>query len=176
MVCYVLLVPENSLVKKMIKIKADNELLDLIGAVIRLNGIIKTSFSSVNSSFGIAPVEAMVLTTVAESADQFAEQFTVSQIGRIIGHRRQAVQRAATALEKNGLIKFIDNPNHKRAPLLVPTKKGLNLFEKINSRVTGISEDILLHLGKKNCQRIADGLKTLTDDYEQVIQDIQLNK
>lgn len=157
----------------MIKVKSDNELRDLVGAVIRINGIIKTSFSSVNTDFGIAPVEAMVLTCVADSYEQISEQYTVSQIGRMIGHRRQAVQRAAIAIEKLGLIKFVDNPNHKRAPLLLPTKKGITLCKKISDKVNGISEEILSSIGKQRCQLIANDLRSLTTEYEKAIKTIQ---
>jgi DNA-binding MarR family transcriptional regulator len=54
---------------------------------------------------------------------------TVPQIARSLGHSRQAVQRLADALVALGMVDTIDNPDHKRARLLVPTRRGREAYE-----------------------------------------------
>jgi DNA-binding MarR family transcriptional regulator len=49
---------------------------------------------------------------------------TVPQIGRSLGHSRQAVQRLVDGLVERGLIETRDNPDHKRARRLVATARG----------------------------------------------------
>jgi DNA-binding MarR family transcriptional regulator len=49
---------------------------------------------------------------------------TVSEIARYMGLQRQSVQRTIDVLRKEGLVKLVDNPNHRRARLAVLTAKG----------------------------------------------------
>ncbi len=149
----------------MTEITSNNELIELVGAIIRINQTIKTSFSAVNSEFGIAPVEAMVLSFVTQSP----ENCTVSQIGRYIFHGRQTVQRAAFALEKAQLIEFLDNPNHKRAPLLRATRKGRQLSKRIQGKVTSISENLLQYVDRQRCAEVAQELRDLGATFEEAM-------
>src|ERR1700682_1801196 len=49
---------------------------------------------------------------------------TVAQIARRRGIARQAVQRVADLLEREGLAAYEPNPQHRRAKLLRPTPPG----------------------------------------------------
>lgn len=40
-----------------------------------------------------------------------------------IGRVRQSVQRIADELEAEGFLKYVQNPHHRRAPVLVLTEK-----------------------------------------------------
>jgi DNA-binding MarR family transcriptional regulator len=57
---------------------------------------------------------------------------TVSEIARYMGLQRQSVQRTIDVLCKEGLVKLIDNPNHRRARLAVLTPKGLDTVAEAN--------------------------------------------
>ena len=46
-----------------------------------------------------------------------------------MGLTRQAVQRVANDLERDGLIRFATNPHHERAKLVVLTEAGSGAFE-----------------------------------------------
>lgn len=60
-----------------------------------------------------------------------AGPLTVAQIARNMGLTRQSVQRSAKILENKGLITFEENPDHKRARLVTPTPKGLEVLDAI---------------------------------------------
>ncbi|MCS4091798.1 MULTISPECIES: MarR family transcriptional regulator [unclassified Rhizobium] len=49
---------------------------------------------------------------------------SVAQIARMLGVARQGVQRLADTLEDDGLISYVDNPQHQRAKLVQLTKEG----------------------------------------------------
>ena len=57
---------------------------------------------------------------------------TVAAIARRRGIARQAVQRVADLLERDGLAVFEANPGHRRAKLLRPTPKGRETLRTIS--------------------------------------------
>jgi DNA-binding MarR family transcriptional regulator len=58
---------------------------------------------------------------------------TVAQIARRRGIARQAVQRVADLLERDGLASYEVNPGHRRAKLLRPTSKGRQALRTIST-------------------------------------------
>ncbi|MGH2381223.1 MAG: MarR family winged helix-turn-helix transcriptional regulator, partial [Candidatus Limnocylindria bacterium] len=56
---------------------------------------------------------------------------TVAQIARRRGIARQAVQRVADLLVDDGLATYEDNPRHRRARLLRPTRRGRRVVRVI---------------------------------------------
>jgi DNA-binding MarR family transcriptional regulator len=58
---------------------------------------------------------------------------TVACIARRMGQTRQGVQRIADELHLQNIICYQDNPNHKRAKLLVLTEKGQDLYTTLNA-------------------------------------------
>jgi DNA-binding MarR family transcriptional regulator len=59
---------------------------------------------------------------------------SVAEIARLLGLSRQAVQRLADVLEKEGLIAYAENPRHQRAKLAVLTQKGAARLSEIEAR------------------------------------------
>lgn len=59
------------------------------------------------------------------------EPSTVAAVARRRGIARQAVQRVADLLERDGLVTFEPNPRHRRARLLRLTRRGANVLRKI---------------------------------------------
>lgn len=58
-------------------------------------------------------------------------QWTVPAIARRLGVTRQAVQRVADALAEEGLLRFLDNPAHRRSPLVELTRSGRSSLLRI---------------------------------------------
>jgi DNA-binding MarR family transcriptional regulator len=58
---------------------------------------------------------------------------TVAALARSRPVARQWIQRLANQLEQQGLIEFIDNPEHKRAKLMRITAGGTRLLQRINA-------------------------------------------
>jgi DNA-binding MarR family transcriptional regulator len=57
---------------------------------------------------------------------------TVAQIARQRHIARQAVQRVADLLEREGLARYEPNPDHRRAKLLQPTARGREALRAIS--------------------------------------------
>jgi len=55
----------------------------------------------------------------------------VAQIARNMGLARQSVQRVADSLEKERIVRYTDNPDHKRAKLVCLTERGRGLVEEL---------------------------------------------
>lgn len=116
-----------------------NPLIALIDGTARLQGRLKGAFAEARHCTGLGEMEVTVLNAVAEAHSPP----TVPQIGRALGHPRQVIQRAANALMAEGLIEPLQNPEHKRALLLVPTSKGAALKEEANHRADAIATQLL---------------------------------
>ena len=113
------------------------DLVLLIDAASRLRGRLKEAFAAAGA--GLPEMEGTVLSAVAEAR----RPPTVPQIGRSLGHPRQVIQRAANRLAELGLIAMTDNPDHKRASLLVATAAGRAVKADANARAGAIAADLM---------------------------------
>jgi DNA-binding MarR family transcriptional regulator len=60
------------------------------------------------------------------------EKSTVADIARHMGLQRQSVQRTVDILAKEGLVRLVENPNHRRAKHVVLTRKGGAVMKRAN--------------------------------------------
>ena len=58
---------------------------------------------------------------------------TVSQIARNMGQSRQAVQNLVNIMMEAGLIELRENPNHKRAKLVVTSTHGKAVYTRMEA-------------------------------------------
>ncbi len=58
----------------------------------------------------------------------------VAHIARNMGLTRQAVQRLANEVERDGLVRFAPNPHHQRAKLVLLTARGKAAYEAAMKR------------------------------------------
>lgn len=114
-------------------------LVGLVDETIRLNSRLRSVFAAVRQACALNDSEYMVLNAVVEAATPP----TVAQIGRSMGEARQLVQRAANSLRDGGLIETVDNPDHKRAPLLRPTEEGARIKRVLDARADTLAADLL---------------------------------
>lgn len=138
-------------------VQQDNPVAVLFDEVLRAQGRLRSVFADVNAATGLTSMEATVLTAIVEA--RFAP--TVPQIGRSLGHPRQVIQRAATALIAAGLVETQTNPDHKRAPLLVATARGSALKHEADAHAREASDALLQRIDAAECLRIADDLRKL---------------
>lgn len=110
--------------------------------VARLRGRMRALYADTRAASGIAEMELTVL-TAAVNADDAP---TVAQIGRSLGHPRQVVQRAANAIAERGLVTFADNPDHKRASLIVATDAGRALKAADHARAQAVTNALLARI------------------------------
>ena len=134
----------------------------LVDEVLRLNSRLRTVFEGITESTGISSMQLAVLTAVVESRNPP----TVPQIGRSLGHARQVIQRAANVLVDEGLIETRENPNHKRAPLLVVTEAGRQLKRVADVNAIDAAEGLLAVIDGKTCESLAEELHDLRTKIE----------
>lgn len=134
-----------------------NTLVALVDEVLRTSGRLKSVFAEARRSVGLGESEMMVLNAVVE-ADRAP---TVSQIGRSLGQPRQIVQRAANTLIAAKLIATSDNPDHKRAPLLVPTPAGTAVKRAADSHADAIAASLAPGIDLDSAAKVVKRLRKL---------------
>ena len=90
----------------------------------------------------------------------------MAQIGRSLGHPRQVVQRAANRLAALDLIDFADNPDHKRASLIIATDAGRALKAADHDRAQAVTTDILARIDGEMFADAADRLQEIRQGIE----------
>ena len=78
---------------------------------------------------------------------------TVAAIARRRGIARQAVQRVADLLERDGLVAFEANPGHRRAKLLRPTAAGREALRTISIAQKSWADALGESIGEKKLLR-----------------------
>lgn len=97
---------------------------ELVLETFRLNGRLLAVGDRLVKPLGLSSARWQVL-----GAIYFAKTpQPVAGLARSMGLTRQGVQRIANELEKDGLVSFEPNPHHKRAQLIVMTKKGQDAY------------------------------------------------
>lgn len=89
-----------------------------------------------------------------------ATPVTVPQIGRRLGVSRQNIQRLVNDLAADGLVVFVDNPDHKTSPLVALTDHGRAVLDEINTAGNAFNAELLESLGPEHVERLR---KLLTD-------------
>lgn len=130
--------------------------------VARLRGRMRVLFAETRAESGLPEMELTVLTAVVNAA----ATPTVAQIGRSLGHPRQVVQRAAHRLAELGLITFADNPDHKRASLIVATKKGRALKAADHARAQAVTRALLARIDSGDFADAAERLHAIRAEIE----------
>jgi DNA-binding MarR family transcriptional regulator len=89
---------------------------------------------------------------------------TVPQIAEMRPTSRQRMQRLADELAAEGLVKFIDNPRHRRSKLVQLTPKGEARYRAMNARLLAIASTMGLALGEADIRKTAAIVRHLSDD------------
>jgi len=119
----------------------------LILDVFRLNGRLQLAGDKLVAELGLTSARWQILGAIA-----YAESpETVAWHARTMGVHRQGVQRIVNELEKEGIVEFLPNPQHKRAHHIGLTERGRILFERaialqipwVNSLAEDLSQDDL---------------------------------
>ena len=104
---------------------AGDALTELVIRTFRLNGLFLAVAEEMARPAGLTAARWQVLGAVLR------EPLTVSDAARAMGLTRQSVQRLADALVHDGMAEYVDNPRHRRAKLLRPTRAGWDAIEVI---------------------------------------------
>lgn len=97
----------------------------------KLNGLLTQIGDVMCAEFGLTSARWKVLGALVAGAGR---PMTVPQIARSMGQTRQAVQRLANEMVEAGFLSWQDNPDHKRAKLLIITEQGQEVFKNLWER------------------------------------------
>lgn len=139
-----------------------DQFIHLLDELARARGRTDAAFRDLRVSRGLTEVENVVLTAVT-NADRPP---TVPQIGRSLGHQRQVIQRAADMLVSRGLIAWRDNPDHKRARLLVATDAGEHMRQVADRAGRERAARIAAGIDEALLARTVAGLRTIREAIE----------
>jgi DNA-binding MarR family transcriptional regulator len=89
---------------------------------------------------------------------------TVPQIARMRPTSRQRMQRLADELAAEGLVKFIDNPKHRRSKLVQLTRKGEARYCEMNARFLVIASTMGVALSEADIRKTTEIVRQLSDD------------
>lgn len=117
---------------------------ELILDVFRLNGRLLAAGDRLVAGLGLTSARWQVLGAIAYSH----QPQPVAWLARDMGLNRQGVQRIVNELAKEDIVSFEPNPHHRRANLVVLTKRGKEVFEAAGRVqgpwVNGLSEGLEL--------------------------------
>jgi DNA-binding MarR family transcriptional regulator len=89
---------------------------------------------------------------------------TVPQIAEMRPTSRQRMQRLADELAGEGLVKFVDNPKHRRSKLVRLTPKGEARYRELNTRLLSIAATMAGALGEAEIRKATETVRQLSDD------------
>jgi DNA-binding MarR family transcriptional regulator len=89
---------------------------------------------------------------------------TVPQIAQMRPTSRQRMQRLADELAGEGLVKFIENPRHRRSKLVQLTPKGDARYRELNARLLSIASTMGVALSEVDVRKTIQIVRHLSDD------------
>jgi DNA-binding MarR family transcriptional regulator len=111
--------------RKVKRTPAGEALTQLLLDLFRLNSLALTAGDRLVADLGLTSARWQILGAVMAAE----RSQPVAWIARDLGANRQNVQRIINDLHKEGLVTFETNPHHRRAQLVVLTKKGRQAFD-----------------------------------------------
>ena len=89
---------------------------------------------------------------------------TVPQIAEMRPTSRQRMQRLADELAAEGLVKFVDNPKHRRSKLVRLTPKGEARYRELDTRLLSIASTMAGTLSEAEIRNTIDVVRQLSAD------------
>jgi DNA-binding MarR family transcriptional regulator len=89
---------------------------------------------------------------------------TVPQIAEMRPTSRQRMQRLADELAAEGLVKFIDNPKHRRSKLVQLTPKGDARYRELNIRLLATASTMGVAFSEADVRKTTEIVRQLSND------------
>jgi DNA-binding MarR family transcriptional regulator len=89
---------------------------------------------------------------------------TVPQIAQMRPTSRQRMQRLADELAAEGLVEFIDNPQHRRSKRVQLTPKGRARYRALDARFLAIASTLGAGLSEGEIRRASKLVRRLSDE------------
>lgn len=137
-------------------------LSDLVLDLFRLDSLLLTAGDRLVAPLGLTSARWQVLgAIVAAERPQ-----PVAWIARDLGGNRQNVQRIINDLHKEELVAFEVNPHHRRAQLVVLTRKGQRTFRAAMELQAPWIDDLSDGLSVKDIRTVHRVIRSLRDKLE----------
>jgi DNA-binding MarR family transcriptional regulator len=134
----------------------------LVLETFRLNGCLLIAGDALVADMGLTSARWQVLGAVTLSP----VSLPVAHIARNMGLTRQAVQRLANEMERDGLIRFASNPHHQRAKLVLLTPRGRAAYDAAMKRQGPWASSLANGLNIKQIELAAATLRTIRQRLE----------
>jgi len=135
-------------------------ILDLVLEILKTAPKLQIKGDKLTQDTGLTSSRWWCLVHISESDGEL----TVADVARRMNLQRQTVQRFAEALVENDMIRYNDNPDHKRARLLSITTKGKSALATVEERELAWAENTLDAIGTDDIQTAIHTLTTLRDE------------
>jgi DNA-binding MarR family transcriptional regulator len=112
----------------------------LVADVFELSGLLRRNGEEIARHHGQTQARWQLLSVISEGT------WTVPAAANRLGITRQAVQRVADDLVADGRARYVDNPAHRRSPLLELTTAGRGTLVAITEDARRTNEPLLAHL------------------------------
>src|ERR671936_36356 len=89
---------------------------------------------------------------------------TVPQIAQMRPTSRQRMQRLADELAAEGLVEFVDNPEHRRSQLVRLTAKGAARYREMNLRLLADASTMGAAFSEADIRKTTEIVRQLSDD------------
>lgn len=142
--------------------KTPPDFADLMLETFRLNGRLLAAGDALVADIGLTSARWQVLGAIALSP----QPLPVAHIARNMGLTRQAVQRVANEMARDGLVRFADNPHHRRAKLVLHTKKGRAAYDAVMRRYDPWAAALAAGLGSGQIGAALSVLRTVRQRLE----------
>jgi DNA-binding MarR family transcriptional regulator len=85
---------------------------------------------------------------------------SVAAIARVRRAARQGVQRLATELAADGLVTFVENPQHRRSPLLELTPRGRRIVDQLLREQDAVARAVAPRLDARKVRHAIEVLRS----------------
>jgi DNA-binding MarR family transcriptional regulator len=132
----------------------------LVLLVFRLNGLLLAAGDRLTAPAGQTSARWQVMGVIDHGP------LTVSAVARVMGLRRQSVQRTADLLVADGVAEYQDNPADRRAKLLTLTAAGRRALRKIEAAQGAWAGETAAALGLETLREAERALERIVDRLE----------
>ena len=117
---------------------------ELLRECFRLNRCLMEASQQLTEGTGVTGAQWGVLTALGQGV----APRTVAETARQMGLARQSVQRVADVLAENGLVRYLPNPEDKRAKLAEVTRAGRTLLGQLEKQQQAWVDDVAADCSK----------------------------
>lgn len=135
---------------------------EIVLEAFRLGGLLTTEGDRITAKYGLTSARWKILGSLARSETSL----TVPQMARVMGQTRQAVQRLVEIMHGDGLLVFLNNPNHKRAKLVTLSTKGKKIYAELEKEQIPWAQQNSSHMSKADLEISLTTLRKISQLFE----------